>query len=83
MSRRELYLGRARSNRLFWAGRQGVALSVRGDQCWGKNGRASHDAHLSDDETVAKMGHPADLPVGEGRRFLIRGVCLTEQTTIT
>jgi hypothetical protein len=23
-----------------------------------KNGRASHDAHLSDDETVAKMGHP-------------------------
>jgi hypothetical protein len=24
-----------------------------------ENGRASHDAHLSDDETVAKMGHPA------------------------
>jgi hypothetical protein len=23
-----------------------------------ENGRASHDAHLSDDEAVAKMGHP-------------------------
>ena len=23
-----------------------------------ESGRASHDAHLSDDETVAKMGHP-------------------------
>ena len=24
-----------------------------------ESGRALHDAHLSDDETVAKMGHPA------------------------
>jgi DNA mismatch repair protein MutS len=30
-----------------------------------ESGRASHDAHLSDDKTVAKMGHPA-----YGDRFL-------------
>jgi DNA mismatch repair protein MutS len=27
----------------------------------GESGRASHDAHLSDDKTVAKMGHPASV----------------------
>jgi hypothetical protein len=40
--------------------------SVRVDQfciCWAtgdgeESGRASHDAHLNDDETVVKMGHP-------------------------
>jgi hypothetical protein len=25
----------------------------------GGSGRATHDGHLSDDEAVAKMGHPA------------------------
>jgi hypothetical protein len=40
--------------------------SVRVDQfciCWAtgcgeESGRAAHDAHLNDDETVVKMGHP-------------------------
>jgi hypothetical protein len=47
-------------------------LRGRAEQsCWGrlasdeiggwreKSGRASHDAHLNDDKTVAKMGHPS------------------------
>jgi len=43
---------------------------------WGEeSGRAAHDAHLSDDEAVAKMGHPAFVlsPKVEGflRRFFV------------
>jgi DNA mismatch repair protein MutS len=53
-------LGRVRPVELLYG--QGLlgGVGTSGRLRLGKeNGRASHDAHLSDDETVAKMGHPA------------------------
>jgi len=48
-------LGRVRPVELLYgAGLLGVGQLPLGE----KNSRASHDAHLSDDKTVAKMGHP-------------------------
>ncbi len=67
-------LGRARPVELLyasggWGG--GTQSGSTGSLRLGKEGgRASHDAHLSDDKTVAKMGHPASVAAsgaGEGR----------------
>ena len=41
--------------------------------CGKENGRASRDAHLSDHETVAKMGHPDLWWIG-GRVLVDGGV---------
>jgi primosomal protein N' (replication factor Y) len=43
-----------------------VAVLVEGGGSVEESGRASFDAHLSDDETVAKIGHPV---VVEGKRL--------------
>ena len=52
-----------RSLRLRWAG------AVRVCRVWESAVALSRDAHLSDDETVAKMGHPdvGHPPPGEHR----------------
>nr|WP_218623878.1 DNA mismatch repair protein MutS [Granulicella sp. dw_53] len=53
-------MGRVRPVELLYSsGGLLVGVETSGRLGLGKeNGRASHDAHLSDDKTVAKMGHP-------------------------
>ena len=43
-----------------------------------ESGRAAHDAHLSDDEAVAKMGHPdvaaVTLIVSKSRQYPVKQI---------